>query len=348
MSKLPRYGKISRDFFDRVIYPNLGIRSAKVLVGPKAGVDTCAIRVGKNRVLVATTDPMSFVSDIGPKQSALESVNLIASDVATSGFPPQFALFDLNLPQGMKDSQFEIYWKTINQECRRLGIVIVGGHTGRLEGSESTVIGAGTMFAIGPEDKYLTSQNGRAGDKVLVTKAAAIATTAILAYAFPNLVGKKIGKRSLEKSKAYLKDISAVRDALTAARAGASAMHDATEGGVLSALYELASASKTGLRVDLQKISVSDETRDVCRIFRIDPYTSLSEGSLIVSCRPYRVARVVSALRSNGIRATVVGELTAKSDILVRNKAGKEVQIKYPIVDPYWQAYYGAKKRGLS
>ena len=43
----------------------------------------------------------------------------------------------------------------------------------------------------------------------------------------------------------------------------------------------------------------------------------------------------------------VVGELTKeKSGILAKNGVGKEIPIKYPVVDPYWQAYYGAKKRG--
>lgn len=349
MSKHHQYGKISKDFFNRVIFPNLGIKNTKILVGPTLGVDTCAIDVDKNQVLVATTDPMSFIADIGPGQSAFESVNLIASDLATSGFPPQFALFDLNLPQEMKDSDFKIYWEAINRECKRLGIAIVGGHTGRFEGSESTVIGAGMMFSIGPKNKYLTSQGGSVGDKILVTKGAAIATTGILAYAFPNFVQKKLSKKAVEKSKAYVTYVTTVRDSLVAAKAGANALHDATEGGVLSALYELANASKTGLRVDISRIPVSEETRMICKIFKISPYTSLSEGSVIISCKPSKVSNLIYSLQSSGIKAAVVGELTPpENGILAKDEMGIESPIKYPIVDPYWRAYYGAKKKGLT
>ena len=80
MQRLPQYGKIGKDFFDRVIYPNLGAKNSQILVGPSTGVDTCVIRTGKQQVLVATTDPISFIPDLGAADSAWESVNLIASD----------------------------------------------------------------------------------------------------------------------------------------------------------------------------------------------------------------------------------------------------------------------------
>ena len=123
-AKLPQYGKITKDFFDSVIYPNLGRRNKKILVGPSPGVDTCVIKTGENQVVVATTDPISYIPELGPKDSAWQSVNLIASDLATSGFPPQFALFDFNLPPTMKSSDFEKYWDALSQECKTLGIAI--------------------------------------------------------------------------------------------------------------------------------------------------------------------------------------------------------------------------------
>lgn len=350
MTGLSQYGKISKDFFNRVIYPNLGKKNPRVIVGPSTGVDTSVIQVGKGLVLIATTDPISFMPEIGPKYSAWQSVNLIATDLATSGSSPQYALFDFNLPLGMNSAVFEDYWKHLSRECTELGIAIVGGHTSRFEGLDSTVIGAGTMFSVVAEDSYHTSKDGKSGDAVIVTKGAAIATTGILANAFPQTLRKKIGDRQLKRAKGYLWKSTAVADCLIAARAGASAMHDATEGGVLSALYELASASRLGLDVDLGKVEISSETREVCGAFGIDPYKSLSEGSLIISCPPSKARNVVSSLISAGIDAKIVGELTdKKSGIVMLKEDGRStVPIEYPIVDPYWAAYYKAKKNGLS
>ncbi len=335
-----------------MIYPRLGAKNKKILVGPAAGVDTCVIRSGKNQVLVATTDPVSYIPDIGLRYSAWQSVNHIASDLATSRFSPQYAIFDFNLPPTMKSSDFEKYWEAVSAECERLGTAIVGGHTGRFEGVDSTVVGVGTMFSLGPEDECLTSREGKVGDKLLITKGAAISTTAILAYAFPKTLEKKMGRDGLLRARRYLRKTTVVKDELTVVKIGiknngVSTMHDATEGGVLSALYELADASNTGLMVDLSKIPVSRETSAICEVFKIDPYVSLSEGSLVFSCKPSKVAKAISTLASVGIETAEVGELIPRREGFLANDAtGKQISIKYPAVDPYWQAYYGGKRRG--
>lgn len=344
---LPHYGKIGSQFFQEVIYPNLGARNKKIILGPKTGLDTCAINTVGNQILVATTDPISFVPELGPEDSAWESVNLIASDLSTSGLAPQFALFDLNLPLSMKESEFERYWVSTSKECAKLGVAIVGGHTSKFEGLNSTVIGAGTMFSLGPRDSYHATSDGRVGDAIVMTKGAAIATTAILATAFPRTVENKLGRRRSELARKYLKKTTVVKEALTAARAGVNAMHDATEGGVLSAAYELASASGTGLRLDLSKIAVSEETREICEMFNIDLYTSLSEGTLVISCSQFKVKELISALSSAGVDSAVVGELIPRRKGMMAAKDGRLVPIKYPVVDPYWGAYYEGRRHGL-
>lgn len=347
MPDLPHHGKIGSEFFNKVIYPNLGARNKKILAGPKTGVDTCAINTVGNQMLVATTDPISFIPDLGPEASAWESVNLIASDLSTSGLAPQFALFDLNLPLSMKESEFERYWVATSKECAKLGVAIVGGHTSRFEGLSSTVVGAGTMFSLGPRDSYHTASDGRVGDAIVMTKGAAIATTAILATAFPKTVENNLGRKRSELARKYLKKTTVVKEALTAAQTGVNAMHDATEGGVLSATYELASASGTGLRLDLSKITISKETREICEMFAVDPYTSLSEGTLCISCSQFKVKKLISALSSAGVDSAVVGELVPRKKGIIAVKDGRQVPIKYPVVDPYWGAYYDGKRQGL-
>jgi hydrogenase expression/formation protein HypE len=317
-------------------------------VGPSFGVDVCVVRIASGKVLVASTDPISLVPELGPDYSAWQSVNLIATDVATSGFSAQFVLFSFNLPNSLPTATFKRYWRALGNECKKLGISIVGGHTGKFQGLESTVIGAASMFAVGPEDAYITSACGRPGDKILLTKGAAVSSTAILARVFPNTIRKEIGEASLRRARKYLARTTAVVDALTAARMGANSLHDAAEGGVLAALCDLAVASKTGLKVDLENISISEETREICKLFRMDPYSSLSEGSLVISCKPSRVEGILRSLQSKGINTSVVGELTEKTDGVLVRKKGKFHRVEYPTRDPYWRAYYDGRKRGLS
>jgi hydrogenase maturation factor len=125
-------------------------------------------------------------------------------------------------------------------------------------------------------------------------------------------------------------------------------MHDATEGGVIVGLIELASASDLGMIVDLGSISVSEESRALCDHFRIDPMVSLSEGSLIIASRPAKTDKIRSKLTSAGIPSSVVGSLTSKFRGC-RAATGKGMRsLSSPDVDPYWKAYSKGIERGWS
>lgn len=169
-----------------MIFRRLGVKRREIVVGPRFGVDNSVVRIAKRSVLVATTDPLSFIPELGASSSAWLSVNLLASDLATSGFAPQYGIFDFNLPPSMNDRLFTEYWAAFHKECSRLGLAIVGGHTGKYEGCNYTIIGGGVLFAIGAEKEYLTSAMARDGDDIVLTKGAAIETTAILTRVFPD------------------------------------------------------------------------------------------------------------------------------------------------------------------
>ncbi|MGI0085624.1 MAG: AIR synthase-related protein, partial [Nitrososphaerales archaeon] len=149
----------------------------------------------------------------------------------------------------------------------------------------------------------------------------------------------------------YFHKISTVKDALTAVKvgvrsAGVTAMHDSTEGGVLSAIHELASASSLGAYVYKKQMLLSSEAREVCDLFGIDPYISLGEGALALSCVPEKASEITATLGASGIGASVVGELKEKSDGTLILEDGRRNPIGYPVVDPYWAAYYTAKEKG--
>jgi hydrogenase maturation factor len=251
----------------------------------------------------------------------------------------------------MSNHQFAEYWKAFHAECKRLGIAIVGGHTGKYQGCGYSIIGGGVMYTVCDEERYLTSEMATSGDDIILTKGVAVETTAILTRAFPRTIKKVLGARLFEKAWRYLSKVSTVKDALIAAsvgihRDGVTAMHDATEGGVIAAVLELANASGLGTELDVDKISISDETREICKFFRIDPLTSLSEGTLIIASRPNRTAKVLSELNLAGIPSQIVGRFTSKKRSAQAITRRGRVRLTYPSSDPYWRAYWkGTTKR---
>ncbi len=344
-------GKVPRDFLERVVFKSLGAKRADVLVGPGLGCDNAVVSVGKETVMVVTTDPLSIIPGLGMKESAWLTVHLLASDLTTSGVRPQFALLDFNLPPELKLPDFATYIREVGAECKRLGIAIVGGHTGRYPGSGFTVVGGGALFGLAGREGYVTPAMARSGDAVILTKAAAMATTAVLARAFPNKVTETLGMEASKKARSYLERCSTVKEALVAASAGlrdpVTAMHDATEGGVLGGLSELSSACGKRIVISRERIRVSDETAAICSLFDLDPLISLSEGSLIVTCSREKAEELVSKIARVGIDCSVIGKVEQPGNGLwVSSGGGKPRPFVPPRSDPYWAAYARAVREG--
>ncbi|MFN3134600.1 MAG: AIR synthase family protein [Candidatus Kryptonium sp.] len=348
----PKFGKVGKLFFDNIIYPKLGLKRDEVLVGPNYGCDNAVIKINDRQVMILTSDPLSIIPALGLEDSAWLTVHLLASDLSTSGIPPMYAMLNFNLPPQITKEEFEVYWDAFHHECEKLGIAIVGGHTGKFFGIDYTIVGGGTFVAIGDIDKYLSSNMAKPGDRIVITKGSAIATTGILARIFPETIEKNFGSDFLKEAQSYFRKFSVVDDALTAVKIGVrddgvSAMHDATEGGVLGGIYEMAVASGCGVHVFKDKIPVSETTRKICQLFEIDPYISLSEGTLIIAVKEEKVAELLKVLSENEIESAEVGYFEgAPYGLWIEKLDGTKEPLIYPEADPYWNAYVSAINKG--
>ena len=348
---LPTVGKISPEIFEEIILPQLGAKSPRVLVGPQHGVDVGVVDIGGGQVMALTTDPFFIVPQYGMERAAWFAVHILASDAATSGLRPTYITIDLNLPRAITREQLEVMWATVHRECERIGMAIVAGHTARYDGTDYPMVGGATVLAIGPRDKYVTPAMARVGDVVLITKGAAIEATGLFAATFPDRVAERYGAEVAKRAEDIFWQMTVVEDALTAASVGVrdegvTAMHDATECGVWGGLYEVARASEVGMRVHKDRIIVKDEVRKVCEMFGIDPYSSISEGTLIITCRPHKVEAVLAALAAEGIETTAVGEVLPAEAGMTYVEDGVERPLEHPIIDPFWEAFDRAVRGG--
>ncbi|MGH9919077.1 MAG: AIR synthase family protein [Nitrososphaerales archaeon] len=346
-------GKVPREFLESTVFSNLGAKRSSLIVGPGHGLDNAVISLGGSKVLVVTSDPLSVIPSIWMKESARLSVHLLASDLTTSGVEPQFAMLDLNLPAEMELAAVGAYLKAVGDECAKLGIAIAGGHTGRYPGSGYTVVGGGMMLSVAGRDAYVTPSMAKPGDAVLITKGAAIGATAVLSRSFPSTVEKKAGAAMLGRARSRLRDCSTVSDARSAASVGlrenVTSMHDATEGGVLGGLSELSSACGLPVVVRREAIHVPEEASAVCGAFGLDPLTTLSEGTLIVTCRPGGVEGLRAALAKARIDSYEIGRVGQRGQGrgLWVSSRGSKPRAHAPEPDRYWEAYADGVARQL-
>ncbi len=348
-SELPEIGKISPQIFDEVILPRLGAANKDILVGPQHGVDVGIVEVG-GKALSFTCDPVFIVPQYGWERAAWFAIHIIASDSVTSGLKPKYLSIDLNLPMEMTREQLDIMWTVIHQQCEKMGISVITGHTARYDNCHYPMVGGATITGVGELTEYVTPRFAKAGDKIIITKGPAIEASGIFATMFPDLLKERLGAAFADKAQGIFYKMSVVEDALTAISVGVrdngvTSMHDATECGIWGALYEVAQAAKLGVTIEKENIVVEDGVPEICHLFGIDPYASISEGTLIISCREHKAAAVVDALAKKGIRSSIVGELTDAKKGMVLKEGGKERKLAHPVVDPFWRAFYDAAQK---
>lgn len=339
-----RLGKLGAEELRTTVLSRLGAPDPQVLAGPAPGVDVGVLRVAPGVVMAATTDPVFVMPELGWERAAWFAVHILASDAATSGLPLRAMTVDLNLPPDLADEDLDLLWSAYSAACADLGIAIITGHTARYAGCNWPMVGGATCIAIGPEDSYLTTAMARPGDRVLVTKGAAIEATALFAATYGDRLAARLGIPVVEAARDLLGAMTVVPEARAAAAygvrdAGVTTMHDATEGGVLGGLLEVAEASDVGMVIDLSRVPVRPAVSAVCDAAGMDPYSAISEGTLLLTARPDHADGVLAALGDAGVEAAEIGEVLPRTSGRRLVVEGRTQTLVHPGPDPFWAAF---------
>jgi hydrogenase maturation factor len=299
-------GKLSNDLLARFL-GELGGATGPARVGPGVGEDCAAVDLAGEEVLVLKSDPVTFAADAIGRYAVTVSVN----DVATSGARPRWLLATLLFPPGATGEEVRAVMGEIAALARAHGVVLAGGHTEVTDAVRRPVVVAavaGTVARGGLVEK----RNLAEGDRIWLTQAVAIEGTAILARDFgPRLAALGVGAAELERARALLDapGIGIARAAAAAAGvAGVHALHDVTEGGLATALEELALAGGHRLRVWVDRIPILPETRSLCAPLGLDPLGLIGSGSLLVACAPEGSTALEAALGAAGVPVRAIGE----------------------------------------
>jgi hydrogenase expression/formation protein HypE len=278
----------------------------RVVVMPGVGRDATVISF-PDRYLVAKTDPITFATD----QIGWYAVQVNANDIAAMGGTPRWFLATLLLPAGKTGfAEVETIFAQIAAACQELGVVLCGGHTEITYGLDRPVV-VGQMLGEVEKEKLVVPEQTCPGDDIILTKGIAIEGTALIAREKKSL-SELLGEDFIKQCRSLLKapGISVVRDAQIANRTGrVHAMHDPTEGGLATGLYELATAAGVGMMVEMERIFILPETAVLCQKLRLNPLGLIASGALLIAAPEREAAKIIAALQAAGIPASVIGKI---------------------------------------
>ncbi len=305
MTKPFPLGKLPADVLAALLaaHPNTDPR---VVVGPRLGEDAAVLDLGE-QYLIAKTDPITFAAE----EIGWYAVHVNANDIATTGAAPAWFMATLLLPEAKTDRALvTTIFEQIHSACTEIGVTLVGGHTEITHGIDRPIV-VGTMLGLAAKDRLISTGGAQPGDVLLLTKGVPVEAIAIIARERRDDLVGQLSADMLDRCANFLHapGISVARDAAVAIRAGrVHAMHDPTEGGIATGLWEMALASGRRLVVDLSDV-VLPEGQTLCEATGINPLGAIASGALLMAVNLNDALTIQTTLAAEGIRAYHIGRI---------------------------------------
>ena len=282
----------------------------KVLLGPRIGEDAAAIDMGE-RVLIVTTDPITFATN----EIGYYSVMVNANDIATTGAEPRWYTVTILLPEVQgTESLVDSIFQQIHRACEKLSISLIGGHTEITHGLDRPIL-VGQMIGEVQREALITTAGAKPGDIILLSKGICIEGTSLIAREKEgDLSSRGIPQDLVERAQRFLFDpgISVVEEARLAFQAGhVHSMHDITEGGLANGLHELSMAAGVGIVVEKDCIPIYEESRKLCEAFGLNPLGVIASGSLLITASPPETEKILERAHRHGAAITRIGRVEA-------------------------------------
>lgn len=316
-------GKISENILKLSILNQLHTKNNEVLCGAGLGADCALFSFPDDKILAvcAAEAAVAVRADMGdPGTLRLTMAQLIqkcVNNLAASGATPVSAIITLLLPEDTENGELRLLMSQADEACGAYSMQIAGGQSRVLKGIKGPVAVV-NGYGVAPRDSYRTVKMAKPGQDIVLSKWAGLQGTAILAVREADRLNKRYPAYLAERAADFDRYFSVAPEAGVAVKCGVSAMHDASEGGVFAALWELAEGAGVGLDIDMRKIPLRQETVEVCECLGVNPYELMSGGCLVMTADDG--GSLVRALEAEGIPAAVIGRTTAENSRIIRNE----------------------------
>ncbi len=290
------------------LFRQSALRDPRVIVGPKVGEDAAVIDNGST-YLIVSADPITFLAeDIG-----WYAVQVNANDLAVRGAQPAWFVMTVLLPEAQANqTMLADIFSQVSAACLAVGASVIGGHTEVTAGLDRPIV-AGTMLGEVAKDRLVTTGGAQVGDAVLVSKGIAIEGTSILARSFPQaLAARGLAADAIQAARSFVRSpgISVLAEAQAALNAAPiHSMHDPTEGGLATGLFELAVAAGVRLQIDREAVPVFPECAQCCEALGVDPWGLIASGALLLTCEARHARAVLQAWEAAGIAGKAIGRV---------------------------------------
>ena len=329
-----KIGKLDSDVLQRIVIDKIRYRRPEVKTRAGIGEDCAVIDYGEYECVVSTDPITADVKNIGRL-----AIHISCNDVASNGIEPLGITLAVMLPVGTTESDVQTIMTQAGTAAEEAGVEIIGGHTEVTPAVNQPVI-VSTAFGRGIAGESASARNMRPGDMILMTKSAGLEGTGIIATEKAEELTGVLTPQELRRAQGMIRDVSVVKDGVTAGRIGTSGMHDVTEGGILGAVWEMCHISGLGAEVELEAIHVDPVTEKIAAHYGIDPLRLISSGCMLIVAPPSKAYKIVTEYHKIdvNIKSAIIGKICgAEHGITQIDPLGQESEIAPPCADELYK-----------
>ncbi|MBQ8823349.1 MAG: hydrogenase maturation factor [Lachnospiraceae bacterium] len=319
-----RFGKVSDSVLKRSVLKNIKKRRNEMVIGAAPGED-CAIFSLSQGAKLSTCTSQAVVCG---EEDTARLLQKVMNNLACSGAAPVGVMLNITLPENAREIRIKEIMAGAEKAAAPANVQIMGGHTTVSPYVTKTIVSATGYGQI--TGKALTTKGIKPGMDIVVSKWIGLEGTALLARGAEAELKKRYPAYMIDEAICFEQCLSILPEAAVAVSSDTRHMHDASEGGIFAALWELAESSGVGLEIELRRLPIRQETVEVCEFLGVNPYELLSGGSLLMACEDGKA--LVDKLLEAGVNAVVVGRTTDNNDKIIYNGEEKRFMDK-PAMD---------------
>ncbi len=311
-----KLGKISDSILKRTVLKQIKFKRDEIIQGAGVGEDCAFFSCAADEVMVSCMQEAA----VAVPQDMAHLVIKCANNLAVSGAEPVALMVTILLPERATEEKLKKLMESASVTAKGLGMQIAGGQT-TVSPYVSQKMAVVTGYGKAKKKSLYTTKGAKPGQDIVLSKWIGLEGTAILAERKGEEMKSRYPAYLIEEAQNFDQYLSIIPEAATAMKSGVCVMHDASEGGIMAALWELADSSGVGLTIELKKLPIRQETVEVCEFCNANPYELLSGGCLLMTAEDGN--GLAAALERENIPAVVVGKITDSNDRIILNEDEK-------------------------
>lgn len=306
-------GRISDTIYKRSVQKYIKNKSDHLMKGVGRPGDGSVVRLDDAGDVLSTT---TFTNRNILHDAEAIGVITIVNELGALKSAPLGILVSLVLPPEYPEEKLKTSIGRLDTVCAEQGIPILDVHVEVSSLNRAPLIHL-TGLGRGLQDEILKISDCRPGQDIVMSKHIGLGGTWLIGQHRKKELQERFSQRFMMEIDSFHKELSTAKEAFLAGKSGVTAMMNVREFGIFGALWNLGAISGSGIRADLKKIDVRQETIEICEFYGLNPYQLMSEGALLMITDDGNA--LAAALRHENIAACVIGRLTEGNDRVVIN-----------------------------